>query len=205
MPKNTIHTEHYFSPKPKSKPQYGLLRTHLRGRTFEFLTASGVFSKKRIDLGTRLLIKSMQLPDKGYVLDMGCGYGPVGIVAAALNPHLQVVLVDVNFRAVLLAKQNLQRNCVTNAEVRRGRLYIPVETMTFDCILSNPPVSAGMATVRAIIIEAPEHMNVQASFQMVTKSKIASKRLRTFFEEAFGNCEVTARESGYRILKSQKT
>jgi 16S rRNA (guanine1207-N2)-methyltransferase len=76
--------------------------------------------------------------------------------------------------------------------------------MTFDCVLSNPPVSAGLETVKAIIVEAPNHMTRRGVFQMVVRSKIGGKRLRMIFEEAFGSVEVMARESGYRVLKSQK-
>jgi 16S rRNA (guanine1207-N2)-methyltransferase len=196
--------EHYYTSHPKSKPRYGLIRAFLRGRHFEFLTASSVFSKRRVDLGTRLLIESMVLPKKGCVLDVGCGYGAVGIVAATLNPCLSVVLVDVNERAVWLARQNVEKNHVENAEVKRGCLYESVGELVFDCVLSNPPVSAGMEIVRAIILEAPKHMANKGSFQMVVRSKVGGKRLRVVFEEAFGNVEVLARESGYRVLASQK-
>jgi 16S rRNA (guanine1207-N2)-methyltransferase len=204
MAKNVENIEHYFAANPKSKPRYGLIRTYLRGRPFEFLTASGIFSKQRVDLGTRLLIESMLMPQKGYVLDIGCGYGAVGIAAAALNQRLYVFLTDVNRRAVWLAEKNVERNMVTNAEARRGCLYAPVEELIFDCILSNPPVSAGMETVKAIIVEAPGHMAYGGVFQMVVRSKVGGKRFCTIFEEAFGNVEVLARESGYRVLLSRK-
>jgi 16S rRNA G1207 methylase RsmC len=197
--------DHYFVPHPKSKPKFGVLSTHLRGRPFKFLTASSVFSKRRIDLGTRLLIESMILPNEGYVLDVGCGYGAVGIAAASFNPKLYVVMVDVNERAVRLAKKNIEINRVDNAEVRRGHLYEPVEGTAFNCILSNPPVSAGLATVKALITEAPRHMTEKATFQMVVKSKIGGKRLQLIFEEAFGNFAVLARESGYRVLIAEKS
>ena len=204
MAKEAKNVEHYFAPNPKSKPRYGLICTYLRREFFEFLTSSGVFSKQRVDLGTRLLIESMLLPKRGCALDMGCGYGAVGIAAAVFNPRLRVILVDVNTRAVWLAKQNVERNLVSNAEVRRGCLYAPVEELIFDCVLSNPPVSVGMTTVKTIIVEAPKHMAHRGVFQMVIKSKVGGKRLRTIFEEAFGNVEVLARESGYRILMSRR-
>jgi 16S rRNA (guanine1207-N2)-methyltransferase len=204
MAKDAKNIEHYFVANPKSRPRYGLIRTYLRGKPFEFLTASGVFSKQRVDLGTRLLIESMLLPKKGCALDIGCGYGAVGIGAAAFNPRLYVILVDVNARAVWLARQNVEKNIVSNAEVRRGCLYAPVKDLIFDCVLSNPPVSAGMETVKAMIVEAPRHMVCGGVFQMVVKSKIGGKRLRTIFEEAFGNVEVLARESGYRVLLSRR-
>jgi 16S rRNA (guanine1207-N2)-methyltransferase len=204
MSKKNNSTEHYFVEHPKSKARFGLIRTYLRGRPFEFLTASGIFSNSRIDPGTRLLIECMVLPESGYVLDMGCGYGPVGIAAATFNPNLHVVLVDVNSRAVQVARQNVEENGASNAEVRRGSLYKPVKELSFDCVLSNPPVSAGLNTVRAIICEAPKHMSNKGTFQMVVRSKVGGKRFRTFFEETFGNVEISARESGYRVLMSHK-
>lgn len=203
MPEKTENLEHYFAAAPKSKLQYGLIRTCLRGRSFEFVTASGVFSKHRVDLGTRLLVESMLLPAKGCLLDMGCGYGVVGIAAAAFNPHLRVVMVDVNIRAVRLARLNLEKNYVRNVEVRRGLFYRPLEDLAFDCILSNPPVSAGLETVKKIITEAPGHMSQKGVFEMVVKSKVGGKRFQAFFEQAFGNVEILARESGYRVLISR--
>jgi 16S rRNA G1207 methylase RsmC len=195
---------HYFEEHPKSKLKLGIIRTNLRGIPFEFLTASGVFSKRRVDLGTRVLIESMILPEGGYVLDVGCGYGAVGIAAATFNPDLYVVMVDVNSRAVWLAKKNVEINRLKNVEVRHGNLYEPVKDLTFNCILSNPPVSAGMKTLKAIIAGAPEHLAVNGLFQMVVKSKIGKGRMQPFFDEAFGNFKVLSRKSGYRVLMAQK-
>ena len=204
MNRNNKRVEHYFAAHPKSKARFGLIKTYLRGKPFEFLTASGVFSKRRVDLGTRLLIESMVLPKDGCVLDVGCGYGPVGIAAAAFNPCLNVVMVDVNYRAVWLARQNVEKNRVSNVEIKRGFLYEPVKDMVFDCVLSNPPVTAGLETVKAMICDAPPHMSTGAVFQMVVRSKVGGKRLCMIFEEAFGNVEILARESGYRVLIAKK-
>jgi 16S rRNA (guanine1207-N2)-methyltransferase len=199
------NTEHYFSSNPKSTDRFGLIRTSLCGKTFEFLTSSSVFSKQKIDAGTRLLIETMVLPQTGNALDIGCGYGVVGIVAAALKPNLHVVMTDVNMRAVRLAKHNLELNRIVNAEVRYGYLYEPVEKTKFNCILSNPPVSAGMETVRTIVKQAPNVMAPKASFQMVIRSKIGAKALPTLFNETFDNCTIAGRESGYRVLIGTRT
>ncbi len=196
--------EHYYTEHPKTEARYGLIRTQLCGKHFEFLTSSSVFSIKRIDLGTHVLIEAMQLPEKGYVLDIGCGYGAVGIAAAKFNRDLHVVLTDVNRRAVLLARQNAEKNHVHNVEVHQGDLYEPVQGQCFDCILSNPPVSAGMATVLAIIQGAPAQLSCGGTLQMVIRSKIGKKTLPDAFTEAFGNCVVLAIESGYRLLMGQK-
>ncbi len=196
--------DHYFTEHPASKLKLGIIQTCLRGVQFEFLTASSIFSKSRVDTGTRLLIESMALPDSGYVLDIGCGYGAVGIAAAAFNPRLHVEMTDVNSRAVYLARENSKRNRVVNTEVKQGHLYTPVKDSVLSCILSNPPVSAGMTTIKAIVTEAPRVMEKEGSLQMVVKSKIGGKILPTVLEDTFGNCEVIARESGYRVLMAKK-
>jgi 16S rRNA G1207 methylase RsmC len=146
----------------------------------------------------------MVLPKTGCVLDIGCGYGAVGIVAAALNPKLSVVMSDVNVIAVRLEKRNVELNKIVNAEVRFGYLYEPVEGLVFNCVLSNPPVSAGMETVKAIVKEAAKVMADKATFQMVIRSKIGAKTLPALFNEVFGNCTVLARESGFRVLLGQR-
>jgi 16S rRNA (guanine1207-N2)-methyltransferase len=200
MSKDPKSVEHYFSSAPKSHERFGLVRTSLCGKPFEFLTASSVFSKRKVDCGTRLLIEAMVLPETGYVLDIGCGYGVVGIAVAKFKPKLHVVMTDVNARAVRLAKKNLSLNKITNAEVRYGFFYEPVEDFKFNCVLSNPPVSAGMETVKAIVAGAPKVMATGANFQMVIRSKIGAKLLPELFTDTFGNCEVVARESGFRVL-----
>lgn len=202
--KRNHDAEHYFASTPKSKARFGMVHTRLRGEAFKFLTASSVFSKKQVDLGTRLLIEAMQLPDAGTVLDVGCGYGAVGIAVATSNPRLHVVMTDVNIRAVQLARRNLKINKVSNAEVRCGYLYEPIKDSTFNCVLSNPPVSAGMETVKAIITHAASVMADGAPFQMVIRSKIGAKTLPSVFNETFGNCHVLARKSGYRVLMAKK-
>jgi 16S rRNA G1207 methylase RsmC len=197
-------TEHYYAEQPHSEAKFGLIRTQLRGRPFEFVTASSVFSTKRVDLGTHVLIETMQLPEKGCVLDIGCGYGAIGIAAAKFNPNLHVVLTDVNRRAVLLARQNAERNHARNVEAHQGNLYQPVQNQCFDCILSNPPVSAGMETVLALIRGAPAFLSRGGTLQMVIRSKIGKKTLPNAFTEAFGNCGILAIESGYRVLMGEK-
>jgi 16S rRNA (guanine1207-N2)-methyltransferase len=196
--------DHYYSETPKADPKYGLVRTSLRGRVFEFITASSVFSTKRVDPGSRLLIESMILPETGIILDVGCGYGAVGITAAAFNKKLRVVMTDLNRRAVVLARQNLEKNKITNAEVKQGNLYQPVKHLSFNCILSNPPVSAGMKTVEELIREAPTIMAPKATFQMVIRSKIGKKILPDIFTQTFGNFQVLSIEGGYRVLMGQK-
>ena len=205
MKHESSRDEHYYARQPRSRPNLGLIRTHLRGRFFEFLTSSSVFSKERVDPGTRLLVESMVLPKEGQGLDLGCGYGTVGIVAATINPGLHLVMVDVNERAVWLARENARRHRVENVEVRRGVLYEPVGDMKFDTVLCNPPMSAGMQTVLPMVTDAPEHLKRGGLLQLVVRSKTGSTRLSSELEKTFGNVRVLARKSGYRVLLSKKS
>ncbi|UCE96531.1 MAG: class I SAM-dependent methyltransferase [Candidatus Bathyarchaeota archaeon] len=197
--------EHYYTKQPKSQSRLGLVSAYLRGHYFQFQTSSSVFSRERIDLGTRLLIEAMFLPETGQILDLGCGYGPIGIVAAALNPGLHVFMVDINKRAVWLAKENKNRIGVNNVEILHGDLYKPVENMKFDVILCNPPVSVGMKIVSQIVSEAPGHLRESGLFQIVIRSRVGGRQLIAIMEKTFGNVEIIARKSGYRVLLSKKS
>jgi 16S rRNA (guanine1207-N2)-methyltransferase len=181
------------------------VRCRLRGREFEFLTSSGMFSPKRIDNGSRLLIESMALPERGVVLDIGCGYGPIGIAAARLWPGLEVWMTDVNERAVRLAERNALRNGVGNVVVREGDLYEPVGERVFDAILSNPPISAGLARVVGPLVSgAWGHLVDSGSLQLVVQSNKGGRAVASMMEGRFGAFEVAARGGGFRVLRAMK-
>ena len=196
-------SEHYFSESPTSPEERGLIRTKLRGFDFEFETSSGVFSHKRVDSGTRLLVESMTLPERGRVLDLGCGIGVVGIVVARLNQVLEVWMTDVNSRAVSLAESNTKRNSV-KATVRQGSLYEPVGGVKFDLIITNPPMSAGIdAVVKPMIEGALKHLVANGVFQLVVQSNKGGRTLSGIIDEIFGNIEVTSRGGGFRVFTAK--
>jgi len=197
-------SEHYFTEKPTSEEKKGLLRTNLRGREFEFITSTGLFSYRSIDLGTRVLIENMYIPKKGRLLDLGCGYGPIGIVAAKVNPELEVYMTDINIRAVKFAKVNVEKNEV-DAKVLQGNIYEAVNNLTFDTIVSNPPVSAGMSdVVRPMVMGAKERLVNSGSLQMVMRYTKGGRTLESMMREEFGEAEVLAKEGGYRVFISTK-
>jgi 16S rRNA G1207 methylase RsmC len=204
MSRETHPFEHYFSSNPKSNYVTSLISVVLKDRTFNFFTSSSVFAKKRIDPGTELLIENMILPKEGVILDLGCGYGAIGIVVATINPKLEVIMTDINSRATELAKLNLKKNRIVNAQVRKGYLYEPVKDLVFNCILLNPPVSAGIKIVKKMILEAPKQLAPNGLFQMVIRSKIGAKFLPEIFKESFRNCKIISRGAGYRVLMGEK-
>jgi len=148
----------------------------------------------------------MVLPDEGRLLDVGCGYGVVGVVAARLRPGLRVFMTDVNERAVRLAKRNVERFGLVNAGVLAGDLYGPVEGEVFDVVVSNPPFSAGwQRVVEPLVAGAVEHLVVGGLFQVVVQSNTGGRALAGLLEEHFGGCEVLARGSGYRVLLARRS
>jgi 16S rRNA (guanine1207-N2)-methyltransferase len=198
-------SEHYFSKNPTSPEKRGLIKCTLRGIGLEFLTASGIFSYKRIDNGTRLLVGSMVLPDEGCFLDLGCGYGVVGVTAALLNSCLEVTMTDVNSRAVVLAAENAVRNNAMNITTRLGNLYEPVVNAKFETIVTNPPISAGIArVVEPIIVNASAHLKIGGSLQLVVQSNKGGRTIAALIEKAFGEAQILARGGGYRVLRGVK-
>lgn len=192
---------HYFSANPTSAEKRGLIKTSLRKKQYSFFTASGVFSVKRIDNGTRILVENMVLPDEGRILDMGCGIGVIGIVASLEKPTLEVHLSDVNERAVNLTNDNVRKNKAKNCHIHQGYLYEPIGDMTFNAIISNPPISAGMRKVVFPLVEgAYERLEEGGTLQLVIQSNKGGKMLAKYMDDIFGEHSVLTRKSGYRIL-----
>ncbi|BES81281.1 class I SAM-dependent methyltransferase [Pyrodictium abyssi] len=193
---------HYYRPRSRRGPRR-LISDHLRGVTVEFYVSSDVFSPREVDTGTRLLIEHAEVPEQGTVLDLGCGYGAIGITLAKAYPRLRVVMVDVNPRAVELAKLNARHNRVEDrVTVLHGNLYEPVEGRVFDAILSNPPLAAGMATIEEIIRRAPQHIAPGGTLQLVMRK--GANRALDLMKEAFGDARVALRKKGYTILYARK-
>ena len=196
-------TEHYYSKNQTSKLIRREWSLDVGGRKLVFETASGTFSPKRLDNGTAAMIKYMRLPEGGRVLDLGCGNGVIGAVVASGNPHLEVVLVDINKRAVMEAKSNIRRNKLKNARAIQSDLFEKIHG-EFDCILSNPPISAGRKTVFAMVAEGHAHLLPGGSLQMVARKSKGGKALSGEMERVFGNVEDIGRQSGFHVYKSVK-
>jgi 16S rRNA (guanine1207-N2)-methyltransferase len=118
--------EHYYTPQPVSVRHPVSYQDTLRGIAFTFWTDHGVFSRGHTDTGTAELLAAMEVAGAQAILDLGCGYGIVGIVAARLAASARVILTDPNERAVELAQKNLTDNGILNAEARVGEGYVPV-------------------------------------------------------------------------------
>lgn len=195
--------EHYYTEKPTSKLVTEQITVRINETEIKLTTASGIFSRKKIDLGTKILIDNIEIKKNTKVLDLGCGYGVIGISIAKIIPDTKVVLTDVNERATQLAKENAKQNNVT-VDVRTGDSYETVAGETFDYILLNPPQTAGRKLCFQLIEKAPAHLNANGIFYLVARHQKGGAMLEAKMKEFFGNVETVARESGYRVYKSVK-
>ncbi|MGM5488912.1 MAG: class I SAM-dependent methyltransferase [Nanobdellota archaeon] len=196
-------TDHYFSKKQASRPRYQQLTVTLRGVSLTLTTSSGIFSKDHIDKGTLLLIDTATVPQDGTLLDLGCGYGPVGLSIAKAHPKIHVTLTDVNERAVKLARKNARDNNLQNITTIQSDIYDNID-QTFDTILLNPPQTAGKAICQQMIQEAPAHLTGGGSLQIVARHNVGGKTLASIMKEVFGNMDVLAKKGGFRIYRSIK-
>ena len=195
---------HYFSPAQVTPPRSRLVRFRLGERQFHFRTAAGVFSRAAVDRGTRLLLESVDPGGADRILDLGCGYGAIGIVMAARAPGARVMLVDVNPRAVALAVENIALNAVVNAEARCGDGLAPVAGVEFDLILTNPPIRAGRAVVLRLFREARDSLRPQGRLVLVARTGQGARTLGRLAAELYGRVTEAARGGGFRVYEASR-
>ena len=190
---------HYYSRSRSKEGALEIISDYIRGVTVEFFVKPGVFSKRGIDVGTKLLIENAVVPEEGTILDLGCGYGVIGITLAKVFPKIKVIMVDINPVAVKLAQMNIRHNGVEDrVEVYQGDLYEPVRGIKFDAIITNPPLAAGLDTVSRIIVEAPQYLKDRGLLEMVLR-KGENTILRKINEIGLTTLKIY-RKKGYTIL-----
>ena len=194
--------EHYYSENPTSEFRIKKISQNINGVKFEFFTASGVFSKDKIDMGTLVLAENMIIKKNSKVLDVGCGIGVLGIAAAKLF-DADVVVTDINKRAIMLAKKNIELNNI-RAEIFHGNLYEKIKDKDFDAVISNPPQTAGKELCFQLIEHSKNYLKENGSLQIVARHNKGGKTLSKKMEEVFGNVKTVGRKSGYSVYLSDK-
>ena len=191
----------YYAENPDAAHDIHELRVELLGQKMTFLTDAGVFSKKMVDFGSQLLLKCLEVNQGETVLDLGCGYGPLGLSLAKAY-GVQATMVDINNRALDLARQNAERNKV-EATIFQSNIYEQVEG-TFDHVISNPPIRAGKQVVHKIIEKSKDVLETGGDLTIVIQKKQGAPSAKSKMEEVFGNCEIVKKDKGYYILRSVK-
>ncbi|HLR65885.1 class I SAM-dependent methyltransferase [Virgibacillus alimentarius] len=199
-------SEHYFSHKPQSKSSPKTWTYQLKEKEYTFTSDVGVFSKNEVDFGTRLLIEQFKPPAiEGDFLDLGCGYGPIGIVLADNNRNRNVVMSDVNERAIMLAVQNANQNNISNAEFVQSDRFTNLRQRSFGAVITNPPIRAGKKIVHKMFEDSKCALCKNGDLWVVIQKKQGAPSAMDKMEEIFGNVEVVARKKGYFILRSSNS
>jgi 16S rRNA (guanine1207-N2)-methyltransferase len=195
--------EHYYSNDPTSKSEEREIEYLINDIKLRFISDNGVFSKNHIDFATDLLINTV-LADKpnGKILDVGCGYGVIGITLAKLL-GLEITMLDINKRAIELTKKNIVLNKAQNVNVIESNGFENINEK-YDVIITNPPIRAGKAVIYKIYEDAKEHLKDGGLLYLVINKKHGAPSTVEFLNNVFGNCEVLDKKSGFNVCKSMK-
>lgn len=195
-------SDHYYTRAPGGAHDRRLHESELRGERYRFVTDSGVFSKAGVDFGSRLLIETMSFTANARVLDVGCGYGPIGLSAARLVPEGRVTMIDINERAVELAQENARLNGISNVRIVQSDLFEAVQGEAFDVILTNPPIRTGKDTVHRIYEEGAALLAAGGSMWVVIQKKQGAPSTLAKLEKLFDTVKEVTKDKGYRIFKA---
>lgn len=198
--------QHYFIEKEHKPEDYFEFEDNIGDMRLKFRSCDSVFSKNEIDEGTRTLLDTIfsKVELSGSGLDLGCGYGVIGI-SIIKKLGLTCDFVDVNGVAVELTRHNIILNGVrTGAKVIKNDGLQGVDTK-YDFIVTNPPIKTGKATLFRLMDESFEHLNEGGTLTLVIRKSHGEESLKKKLTELFGNCEILKRNKGYYILHSTRT
>lgn len=201
--------DHYFTQQPQVKHDEKYISVRFFDKNFIFKTDAGVFSKDRVDFGSTLLIESFEIPKEGKILDLGCGYGPIGISISSQMQAGEVILADINERAINLAIENAKKNSNhINQQVKLTIIqsdgFEKIEDTNFDYILLNPPIRTGKLSIYKMFREAYEYLNKDGELWIVIQKKQGAPSAIKELESIFSKVEEVERSKGYHIIKSLK-
>ena len=204
------NNQHYSTRFPDVRVKIYSVSESLRHHLYLFKTVTGVFSFKQLDLGTKVFIEHMKVPEyQSVLLDLGCGYGVIGIVLAYLKPKSTVYFTDTNKRALWCTKENIKNNLPEKSGkkiVLEGSYFKPFEnkSIKFDGIYMNPPLRNGRREFLALCEVIPLHLKSKGCFQFVIKKKMGAEYILSYLtkhlSELFETIEVAFKRSGYWIF-----
>lgn len=198
----------YSTIHPNVSVKIHTVPVSLRRHLYMFKTLTGVFSYKKLDLGTKVLVEHMIIPDKPSVLlDLGCGYGVIGIVLAHESPLSSVYFTDVNKRAIWCTRENLKINLPINKGKYRiftGNYFKPLEgtNVIFDAIYMNPPLRKGRKEFLNLFEKLPNYIKPNGSFQFVIKKQMGANYIYNYLLDLFSEdkIKVLCKRSGYWVF-----
>ena len=175
----------------------------LLGETYHFKSDLGVFSKRGLDDGTRILLETIANLSLGRkILDLGCGVGPIGLILAHLDPNRFITLADVNVRALERSKKNADILGVSSqVEIVNSDVYLNINSI-YDTIISNPPIRAGKKVTYKIYDEAGEHLAKDGSLIIVIRVKQGALSVKEHLLSLFNKVEVLEKKKGYLVIQA---
>lgn len=195
---------YYFTNDPNIKSNRRMISFRFLADLENFVSDNGVFSKDTLDFGSRVFLETLlKQPLAGRVLDMGCGIGVIGILLKKHHPELAITMVDINERAVQLAKENSKLHHQNENVVFVSDGYTQVSE-SYDIIVSNPPIRTGKKVIYRMFEQAFEHLNHQGSLYLVIRDKQGAKSAVKFLETIFPDVQVLEKEKGYWIILANK-
>lgn len=197
-------SEHYYTNNPQVESKEEQIQVTLRGNKLTFSTDRGVFSKASIDFGSQLLVESVEVAKNAKILDVGCGYGVIGLALAKESEERQVTLIDVNQRALSLVNKNARLNGIKNIRVIDSDLFTAIEEKNYDLIISNPPIRAGKNVVHQLLEESYQYLSEKGQLWIVIQKKQGSPSAFKKLEERFEKVNEVTKKKGYRIFKAEK-
>lgn len=194
----------YFENDNSLKSNLKIINTIIFEKRYGFNVDNGVFSKDKLDFGTRLLLENLVINNKcGKVLDLGCGYWVVGIVLGNNYPDINIDMIDVNERAVNLSRKNICFNNVKNANCFVSNIYECINDI-YDYIITNPPIRAGKEIVRKFLLDSINYLTCDGELWFVMRKDHGVKSMIKELEKIFV-CEVIKKDKGFYIVKCKRT
>lgn len=196
---------HYFQNDPLLASKKRDITLSINGLTLHFKSDNGVFSKSKVDEGSLALLKAIiPLHLTGKILDLGCGYGPIGLTIAVTSPSARVDLADINERALALCEENAQLLGLSQRiTCLQSDIYTNVEG-PYDSIVVNPPIRAGKRVTYKMYEGALQRLIDGGSLYVVIRKDQGAPTASRFIEGLFGNISLISRDKGYYIYQAKK-
>ena len=192
---------HYFTKNNNIKSNEKTIEFTFNNKQYKFLTDNGVFSKDGLDIGTEVLLKALNFENiKGDVLDLGCGYGPIGIILSK-NTTAKIDMIDINDRAISITKKNITLNKATNIDVFESDGYENVKKK-YDYIITNPPIRVGKEILYKILKEAKEHLKPDGELWFVINKHQGAKSTAKDMASVY-NIEVVEKSKNFFVIKAK--
>jgi 16S rRNA G1207 methylase RsmC len=198
-----MEEDHYFTADPSVKFKRAPVHASVWGHEMELTSGSGVFAQGRVDIGTAILFRETEPPPAGRILDLGCGYGVIGLAIAVAVPEAVVTAVDVNERAVLLANENAAALGVADRYTATTPGGVPAEA-SYDEIWSNPPIRIGKAALHQLLLTWLPRLAPGGRAVMVVGKNLGADSFQRWLGEQGYPTERPASAKGFRVLVSRR-